>query len=103
MISLLPERGPKGRKRRIVLPSGLPNRSAHHDLEYLVFAETCTTRGVDVFVRDPTGTSGNLVGQRAKWFGETAVVERCPTLGGRRLTGSFQNSLYQRCSRLSDI
>ena len=59
--SLLPGRGLKGRKCRVVLPSGLADSGAHHDLEDLVLAEARCPRGGDVLVGDPIGMLRNLV------------------------------------------
>jgi hypothetical protein len=38
-------RGLEGRERRVVLPRGLADRGAHHDLEDLVLAETTSRSG----------------------------------------------------------
>jgi hypothetical protein len=56
-----PGHGLKGRKYRVALPSGLPDRGAHHDLEDLVFAQARLLDGGGVLVGDPIGMPSSLV------------------------------------------
>src|SRR4029450_10406076 len=77
-------RGIEGRERRVVLPRGLADRRAHHDLEDLVLAEARCPRRGDVLVGDLVGVLGDLVDQRAQRLGKPCVVERGAALGVRR-------------------
>jgi hypothetical protein len=81
-------RGIEGRERRVVLPRGLADRRAHHDLEDLVLAEARCPRRGDVLVGDLVGVLGDLVDQRAQRLGKPCVVERGAALGVRSTSPS---------------
>src|SRR6266540_4387644 len=96
-------RGVEGSERRVVLPRGLADCRAHHDLEDLVLAEArCPCCG-DVVVGDLVGVLGDLVDQRAQRLGEPCVVERGAALGVRRPAVSFFYPRDQRFACLCDI
>src|SRR6266508_3848530 len=95
--------GVEGSERRVVLPRGLADCRAHHDLEDLVLAEArCPCCG-DVVVGDLVGVLGDLVDQRAQRLGEPCVVERGAALGVRRPAVSFFYPRDQRFACLCDI
>src|SRR5262249_33805907 len=97
------DRGFEGRDRRIVLPCGLANRGAHHDLEDLVLAEARCPRRGDVLVGDLGGLPGDLADQGARRLGEPRIVERGAAQDARRMAVSLEDPRDQRLARLRDI
>src|SRR5262245_54317835 len=93
----------EGRSGRIVLPRGLADRGAHHDLEDLVLAEAGLPRRRDVFVGDPVSVLGYLIDQSTQRLAEPGVVERGAALSERCLAVSFENPREQRSTPLRDI
>jgi hypothetical protein len=86
-----------------VLASGLPDGGADDDLEDLIFSESRRLRRSNVLVSDPIGIRDDFGCQRAQRFGERAVIECRPTIGGGRFARAFQDSGGQRFACLSDI
>src|SRR5918996_6396136 len=100
---LLLSPGLQGRDRRVVLPSGLANRGADHDLEELVLAYARCPRCGDVLVGDLVGIPSYLIDERTQRIGMPCVIERSTALGMRRLTFSVENPRDQRCACLFDV
>jgi hypothetical protein len=53
--------GVKGRKRSVVLPRGLTDRRANHDLKNLVLAKARCTRRNNILIGDLVGVVHDLV------------------------------------------
>src|SRR5260221_1781286 len=73
----------EGFERRLILPRGLTDGGAYHELEELILAEARRLHGGDVLVGDPCRLLGDLVDQRAERLGEPCVLE-CGAAGGAR-------------------
>src|SRR5262249_55408489 len=101
--SFLRSHGLKGSERRVMLPRGLADCSAHHHLEDLVVAEAGRPRSGDVLIGDLVGVLGDLVDQRVQRLGKSCIVERGTALSARRLTVSFEDPGDQRFPRLRNI
>src|SRR5260221_3419455 len=71
----------EGFERRLILPRGLTDGGAYHELEELILAEARRLHGGDVLVGDPCRLPGDLVDQRAERLGEPFVLE-CGAAGG---------------------
>src|SRR5262249_15218512 len=95
--------GLKGTEPCVILPCGLANCSAHHDLEDLVLAEAECPRSGDVLIGDLVGVLGDFVDQRAQRLGKPCVGKHGTALGARRLAVSFEDPRYQRLARLRNI
>src|SRR5258708_19614148 len=65
----------EGFERRLILPRGLTDGGAYHELEDLILAEARRLHGGDVLVGDPCRPLGDLVDQRALRLGEPCVIE----------------------------
>src|SRR5215470_13238236 len=102
-MSTLPRRSFEGRNGPLVLPRGLADRGAHHDLEDLVLAEAGFPGRRDVFVGDLVSVPGHLVDQTAQRLAEPRVVERGAALSERRLAVAIENPREQRSAPLRDV
>src|SRR5258708_37319326 len=71
-------------ERRLILPRGLTDGGAYHDLEDLILALARRLDFGDVLVGDPCRLLGNLLDQRAQRLGEPCVIECSATRGARR-------------------
>ena len=65
----------QGFERRLILPRGLTDGGAYHELEDLILALARRLHGGDVLVGDPCRLPGDLVDQRAERLGEPCVIE----------------------------
>src|SRR5260370_40614094 len=65
----------QGVERRLILPRGLTDGGAYHELEDLILARARRLHRGDVLVGDPCRLSGDLVDQRAERLGEPCVLE----------------------------
>jgi len=97
--------GVESRQRSVVLPGGLADRSAHHNLENLVLAEAGCLRGGEVLAGDRVGMSGDLIDDGARRTGEpgVGVIERSVAQGVRRGARSLDDPCGQRFPRLADV
>src|SRR6266566_564789 len=62
-------------ERRLILPRGLTDGGAYHELEDLILALARRLYGGDVLVGDPCRLPGDFVDQRAQRLGEPCVIE----------------------------
>src|SRR5262249_7403791 len=95
--------GLNSRECRLVLPRGLADRGADHELEDLVFGEAGHSNGCDVIVGDLVGVPGDLLDYPAHGLWQSCVVEGGAALVGRGVTASIQDSRYKGFSCLSDV
>src|SRR5258708_30072801 len=65
----------QGFERRLVLPRGLTDGGAYHELEDLILALARRLHGGDVLVGDPCRLPGDLIDQRAERLGEACAIE----------------------------
>src|SRR5437660_5163815 len=86
-------------ERRLILPRGLTNGGAYHELEDLVLALARRHYGGDVLVGDPCWLPGNFVDQRAERLGEPCVIECGAPRGARRPAVSFEDPGDHRLMR----
>src|ERR671919_633242 len=101
MLFLL-ARGLQGRERRFILPSGLADRTADHDLKDLVLAEARCLCSGDVLVGDFVSVPSHLIDERAQRIGKPRVIEASTALGMRGLALSSENPRDQRSVCLVD-
>src|SRR6266566_9396437 len=78
-------------ERRLILPSGLTDGSAYHELEDLILALARRLYGGDVLVGDPCRLPGDLVDQRAQRLGEPCVLEGGAPISARRPAVSLED------------
>src|SRR6266567_7073 len=86
----------QGVERRLILPRGLTDGGADHELEELILARARRQNGGDVLVGDPCRLSGDLVDQRAQWLDEARVLECSAPLRAGRPAVSFEDPGDQR-------
>src|SRR5258708_23183795 len=81
----------EGFERRLILPRGLTDGGAYHELEDLILALARRLHGSDVLVGDPCRLLGDLVDQRAEWLGEPCAIGCGAPGGARRLALSLED------------
>src|SRR5258708_16166870 len=79
----------QGVERRLILPRGLTDGGAYHELEDLILARARRLHRGDVLVGDPCRLSGDLVDQRAERLGEPCVLEGSAPISARPPALSF--------------
>src|SRR2546425_3363839 len=80
----------EGFERRLILPRGLTDGGAYHELEDLILALARRLHGGDVLVGDPCRLPGDLVDQRAERLREPRLLQCGAPGGARRPAASFQ-------------
>src|SRR5262249_8130235 len=80
---------------RVIQPGGLPDRSAYHQLEELVFTEARCPRRRDIRVRDLRWPRSDLAEQPIQRRGKAGVAERAGSLLRRRSALSVQDAILQ--------
>src|SRR5579872_4270948 len=102
-MPVTPNCGREGRKRVLLLSSGLADRRADHQLENLVLAEARFPSCSDIVIGHFVRAQRNFLNQRPHRFYRFDVVERRAPLRARRLTVSLKNPRRQCFARFADV
>src|SRR5215510_8838922 len=87
----------------LVLPRGLADRGADHELEDLVFGEAGHSNSRDIIVGDLVGVLGDLLDHCTQRRWHSSVVEGGAAQVGRGVAASIEDSRYKSLSCLSDV
>src|SRR5258707_2966644 len=90
----------QGFERRLILPRGLTDGGAYHELEDLILALARRLHGGDVLVGAPCPLPGDLIDQRAERLRESRGIESRPPPRARRPAVSIDGPGDRRHMRL---